>query len=113
MSPGFLVGKLHRDANNSFWMITAWQSEEAMFIFRNSGAHRNAMPRLLKLCDEACIVQWYQETLELPDWRVVHERMVKEGRPSKLNKPSPAHLARQIAAPRLSNHFDRILHPAR
>ena len=110
-APGFVGGKVLRDAKNTFWTITAWEDERAMNAFRTSGAHRGAMPKLLDWCDEASVVHWNQETLELPTWPEAHRRMVKEGKLSKVNHPSSAQVANQISVPQLSR-IERTLRPA-
>lgn len=99
---GFLGGKLTRDANRTFWTLTAWEAGAAMRGYRNSGEHRRIMPRLAEWCDEASVVHWTQETNELPDWQEAHRRMVSDGHASRVDRPSPAHLARQIPEPSTS-----------
>jgi hypothetical protein len=110
-TPGFLGGKLLRDDNQTFWTITAWDEQAAMKIFRNSGAHRNVMPRIQDWCDEASVVHWRQEDTNLPDWREVHHRMVTEGFRTKLSNPSPAHLKQDIPKPLSSKGV--VLRPMR
>jgi quinol monooxygenase YgiN len=105
---GFLGGKLLPEASKAFWTITAWESEEAMRAYRNTEAHRRAMPKLLEWCDEASVAHWSQENPALPDWQEVHRRMLKEGRMSKVNHPSSSQIANQIASPR-PNFFERTL----
>lgn len=111
-TPGFLGGRLVNEARSTFWTITAWQDAAAMKSYRDTGAHRSVMPRLLGWCDEASIVHWEQENSEIPEWPAAYRRMVAEGRPSKVNKPSPAHLAKQIAEPRLKGKEGRVLKPS-
>jgi hypothetical protein len=108
---GFLGGRILREARNTFWTVTTWEDEAAMNTFRIAGAHRGAMPKLLEWCDEASVVHWEQETLELPNWLEVHLRMAKEGRPSKVNHPSAAGLANDIPVPRVGR-IERTLKPA-
>jgi hypothetical protein len=108
---GFMGGKVLREAKNVFWTITVWEDERAMNAFRNSGAHRGAMPKLLDWCDEASVVHWNQETSELPTWPEAHRRMVKEGKRSKINHPSPAQVANQISVPQPSR-IEGTLRPA-
>ncbi len=98
-APGNLGVKLLRDANSTYWTNTAWQDEAAMRAFMLSGAHRRAMPKLLEWCDEASVARWSQETTQLPDWPEAHRRMVEEGRRSKVNHPSPSHVAYDIRRP--------------
>ncbi|MDQ2937101.1 MAG: hypothetical protein M3R67_06300 [Acidobacteriota bacterium] len=107
---GFLGGKVLREANNTFWTITAWNSEAGMRAYRNAGAHRAVMPRLLEWCDEASVAHWNQDIPDLPSWQDAHRRMVAEGRSSKVNHPSPAHVQNQMAAPQ-PGRLERILKP--
>jgi hypothetical protein len=109
---GFLGGKALQEARNTFWTMTAWENESAMNAFRTSGAHRAAMPKLLGWCDEASVAHWVQETTELPTWAEAHQRMMKEGRPSKVHHPSADHTANRIAAPKPSRG-EGILKPKR
>jgi hypothetical protein len=109
---GFLGGRLLRNAKNVFWTVTAWKDEKAMNAFRGAGAHRSVMPKLLNWCDEAAVVHWNQEASELPSWQEVHRRVVKEGKPSKVNYPSPAQASNHIPVPEPSR-IERTLKPAR
>ncbi len=101
-SPGFLGGRLLRNPKNAFWTMTAWKDESAMSAFRGSGAHGSVMRKLLDWCDEAAVVHWIQEASELPSWQDAHRRMVKEGRPSKVNYPSAGQTSNRIPAPEAS-----------
>ena len=98
-SKGNLGLKLLRDANQTFWTLTAWQDEEAMRSFMMSGSHRRAMPKLLDWCDEASVAHWKQETSELPSWDQAHRKIVELGRPSKVKQPSSDHIAKRIPEP--------------
>ena len=111
-SLGFLGGRLLVNAQNVFWTVTAWKDEVAMNAYRTGGAHRSAMPKLLNWCDEAAIVHWSQESLEIPSWQEVHQRMVEEGKRSKVNHPSPAQASNHIPAPKPSR-IVRTLEPVR
>lgn len=71
-----------------------------MRAFVSSGAHRRVMPKLKDWCDEAYLVHWEQESRELLDWQEAHRRMKDEGRRSKVNNPSPAHIAFDIPKPK-------------
>ena len=90
-----------RDANMTFWTLSAWDNEASMRAFMLAGAHRRAMPKLLHWCDEASIAHWNEESTELPGWREAHARMVADGRLSKVNHPSPQQLAKKIAEPKV------------
>lgn len=113
LSAGFLGGRVHRDAGLVFWTITAWESDAAMTAYRNSGAHQRVMPKLLNWCDEAAVAHWLQETTELPNWPIAHQRMLETGRLSKVNNPSPDQLAQKIMPPVVTDRFDRIMRPFR
>jgi hypothetical protein len=108
---GFVGGRLMHEARNTFWTLTVWRDDAAMNAYRTQGAHRSAMPKLLDWCDEASVAHWTQDRPEMPDWTEAYQRMVKEGRPSKVNHPSPAHLAHQMPAPR-PGCFEGPLAPA-
>lgn len=90
---------LFRDAHNAFWTRTLWTNESAMKSFMLSGAHRQAMPRLMEWCDEAAVAHWEQETHQPPGWYEAHRRLQQEGRRSKVNHPTPAHQTYQIPKP--------------
>lgn len=109
-SPGFLGGKLLVDRDRTFWTVTAWRDEASMRAYRNSGAHRKVMPKLLKWCDEATVVHWSQESSTLPDWREVHQRMASEGKVSKVNNPSSRHPTKQFPEPRVGR-LSRVINP--
>ena len=77
----------------AFWTLTLWRDRAAMRGFMLSGAHRKAMPKLAKWCDEASLAHWDQDTAELPPWPEGTRRLGAEGRTSTLDHPSPAHAA--------------------
>lgn len=99
-TPGFLSGKLLQDAQQTFWTMTAWDEQAAMKIFRNSGTHRSVMPKTQDWCDQASVVHWRQAETSLPDWTEVHQRLISDGFLTRLTNPSPAHLQRNIPAPK-------------
>ena len=112
-APGFLDGQLAGEKGKAFWTITAWSDEAAMRAYRNAGAHRRAMPKLLAWCDEASVVHWQQDSPDLPDMPQALHRMVAEGRLSKVSRPSPAHAAKEIAAARQTPRVGLPLRPVR
>jgi hypothetical protein len=83
-----------------------------MNAYRTGGAHRRAMPKLLNWCNEAAVVHWTQESSEIPFWQEAHQRMAEEGKPSKVNHPTPDQASNRIPAPEPSR-IERILKPAR
>ena len=98
-SEGVLAVRVLRDAHKTFWTLTSWDSEAAMRKFMLAKPHRPAMLKLRTWCDEASIVHWNQPTADMPTWPEAHRRMQLEGRLSKVDHPTPAQTARQIAAP--------------
>lgn len=89
-------GCLAAQVNNfagAFWTLTLWRDRAAMRAFMLSGAHRKAMPKLAKWCDEASLAHWDQEAISLPPWAEAAKRLGAEGRTSALDHPSPAHTA--------------------
>lgn len=101
-APGFRGGALLPDRDWTFWTMTAWTDEAAMRAYILAGAHRRAMPRLVRWCDEASIVHWVQDGADLPSWAEADARMRAEGRPSKVRHPSAAHAPMTYRAPRLT-----------
>ena len=97
---GHIATRLLPDQRNTFWTASSWSDEKAMKAFIVSGAHGAVMKKLLEWCDEASVVHWTQDGAALPSWSEAHRRMQAEGRRSKVNHPSPAHAAFEIAAPR-------------
>jgi hypothetical protein len=57
---GFLKGKTLLDKNLTFWTMSLWASDAEMRAYRNTDAHKKAMPKLQRWCDEASIVHWLQ-----------------------------------------------------
>jgi Domain of unknown function (DUF3291) len=98
-APGVFRATTKRAPDGAFWTLTAWESEASMRAYRNSGAHRGAMPKLLEWCDEASVGHWEQASDELPDWREARRRLLELGRISKVKHPSPAQAAGQLVAP--------------
>ena len=91
---------LLREPGNIFWTATVWDSEAAVKQFMLAQPHGEAMLRLMHWCDEASVVRWSQDTIELPDWLEAHRRMQSEGRPSKVRFPSAAHHRHEIPPPK-------------
>jgi|SRR5688572_11069041 len=98
-SPGFREGRLLGERDLSFWTATLWDDEASMRGFRDSGAHRQVMPRLVHWCDEASVAKWHDRDT-LPSWQETYERMKAHGRASKVRHPSPRHATLDFPAPR-------------
>lgn len=97
-------GNLHtsvfRDAGLTFWTITVWRDEASMRAFRNTGAHRRVMPKLLDWCDEATYAHWLQAEPEPPELPAAYERLIREGIVSKVRQPTAEHASRHFPPPR-------------
>ncbi|MGB6193101.1 MAG: DUF3291 domain-containing protein [Terracidiphilus sp.] len=99
-SQGNLAVRVFADSHKAFWTATAWSSEAAMRAFMLTEPHGPAMRKLLDWCDEAALVHWTQPDAALPTWPEAHRRLIAEGRPSKVNHPTPAHTAHTPAPPK-------------
>jgi hypothetical protein len=87
-SKGFLGGKELVDKHFTFWTLTLWDDMENMKGFRNSEAHRKAMQKLPFWCDEASYVHWLHEDLIIPSWDEIYQKLIAEGKITKVRKPS-------------------------
>ncbi len=94
-SAGYLGGALLVEGRMVFWTRSVWDSAEAMKAFRDTGAHRVSMPKLLDWCDEASLVHWDGE--EMRDWPAIRARLIAEGRLSKVRHPSRAHREKRFS----------------
>jgi hypothetical protein len=108
---GFLGRRLLIDTGLAFWALTVRESEPAMKAFRGSGAHVGVMPRLAEWCDEAAYAHWSPANGSVPTWPEAHDRLVAEGRLSRVTQPSPHHEAHYFAQPRLSPRIGQDLKP--
>ena len=107
---GFICGWVGRDSEWAFWTTTVWHSTDALMAFRNSGAHRSAMPRLLHWCDEAAFVHWDQAGTQTPDAATAHDRLTRHGKLSKVAAPSSRQQAGATAGA-VTPRMDRELLP--
>ena len=96
---GVLSVKVGNAAQLAFWTLTVWRDEAAMRAFMVSGPHKTAMPKLMEWCDEASVTHWNQDSADAPSWAVAHQRMVAEGRLSKVRYPSSTHDRMTFPAP--------------
>jgi hypothetical protein len=80
--------------------MTAWDTQENMRQYMTTGAHKAAMPHLLRWCDEASVAHWEQPEISLPSWADADKRMREEGRASKVRNPSPQHATLSYSPPR-------------
>ena len=95
-APGLLQGLVATEGLLGFWTVTAWEDEAAMRRYRATAAHLRAMPKLAGWCDEASVAHWSQADAVLPDTAEALRRMAREGRLSKVHRPSPDHVAGRI-----------------
>jgi hypothetical protein len=109
---GFFGGRLLVDAGMTFWTLTVWESEQAMKKFRGTGAHARVMSRLPQWCNEAAYAHWVAPTDSIPTWDEAHQRLVAEGRMSRVEHPSENHSNRLFARPRLQPLIGRDIKPA-
>jgi hypothetical protein len=107
----FIKGKTLLDKKLTFWTMSLWNNMADMRAYTNTSAHKNAMPKLQQWCDEASVVHWEQAENELPDWQTAYQKLITEGRISKVKYPSPAHANMHIPAPRYPSKTERILVP--
>jgi heme-degrading monooxygenase HmoA len=100
-APGNLGVAILAEANRTYWTRTIWTDEGAMRAFIRSGVHRRIMGRLADWCDEAAVAHWSQAATNAPSWDDTARRLQRDGRPSAVNHPTPAHRNFQIAAPKI------------
>jgi hypothetical protein len=99
---GYLGGSLLADRELAFWTMTLWREENDMRRYMTSGAHIEAMPRLLDWCDEASMAHWLQDDASVPEWLEADRRMRAEGRPSRVRYPSSNHWELTYRTPRMA-----------
>jgi Domain of unknown function (DUF3291) len=109
-APGFVGGGLLIDNLRTYWTLTVWEDEKSMKAFRGLGAHGRAMPKLLHWCDEASYARWTCADERVPQWREAYDHLLREGRLSRVERPSADHEARRFPEPRL--HIGTKLTPA-
>ena len=108
---GLVAGKELIDKGMVFWTVTVWRDMESMKAFRNSTPHRKAMQRLPDWCDEGTYVHWQQEDATIPSWQQVHERMLADGKVSKVRQASARHNNKAFPEPQRT-HTQRVFKPA-
>ena len=80
----------------AFWTVTLWQDEQAMRQYMGSGAHKQAMPKLVDWCNEAASVHWVQDDATLPTWEQAKLKLKTSGRLFKVKHPSAAYKTGEI-----------------
>jgi len=104
---GNLAVKMLRESGNIFWTSTSWSSANAIKAYMLAAPHGPVMRKLMDWCDEAAVVRWEQESVELPPWEEAHRRLQQDGRLSKVRHPSAAHTAHQFPPPAASRTGER------
>ena len=99
-SAGFKGGGLLPDRRWTFWTMTAWDSQASMRAYMTTGSHKQAMPKLMRWCDEASVAHWEQDEITLPSWTEADQRMRATGRVSKVLHPSAEHAGLRYREPR-------------
>lgn len=108
---GFSGGRLLVDSRWTFWTLTLWETDTAMKGFRGAATHGKVMRRLPEWCDEASYAHWLQDDDIVPSWPAAHERLMKEGRLSRVEHPSSDHTACHFPLPRLKPLIGQDLRP--
>ncbi|KQN76569.1 hypothetical protein ASE91_00950 [Sphingomonas sp. Leaf62] len=110
---GYRGGALLADRDRAYWTMTAWDDAAAMRAYMTSGAHRRAMPKLMRWCDQASIAHWTQDDDALPDWHEADRRMRDEGRVSKVHHPAEGHDPMTFDIPRTTGGMQLMPKPNR
>jgi Domain of unknown function (DUF3291) len=110
-APGFIGGRLLIDNLHTYWTLTVWEDEKSMKAFRGSGMHGGVMLKLAEWCDEAAYAHWIADRL-IPSWPEAYERLVSEGRLSRVARPSQDHKSQCFRKPRLQPLIGVNLKPA-
>lgn len=93
------------EKNNVVWTKTIWADEAKMKEYRGSGAHQIAMRILSEICNEAAVVRWQQADVELPTWEEAHQRILSDGKLSKVKHPSALQAAGRTAPEMMQSGF--------
>jgi hypothetical protein len=109
-APGFIGGRLLIDNLHTYWTLTVWEDEKSMKAFRGTGTHARVMPKLAEWCDEAAYAHWMADRL-IPNWPEAYERLLSEGRLSRVARPSQDHESRCFRKPRLQPLIGANLKP--
>ena len=100
---GFIKGKLLAEPNLAMWGTTLWHSEDAVYAYFVSGAHRELMRKVSAFACESQAMHMPYATDKLPAWTLAHELLQANGRFSTaLEKPSSDHLNGVIPPPRFT-----------
>lgn len=95
----FLSGKELVDKNLTFWTVTLWKSDQAMKVFRNNNPHKRVMRKLPDWCDEASYAHWIQDEPVIPGWDIIYQKLLTEGKTTKVKFPSAQQAAMDYPSP--------------
>lgn len=93
------------EKNNVVWTKTIWSDEAKMKEYRGSGAHQIAMRLLSEICNEASVARWQQADTQLPTWEEAHQRILSDGKLSKVKHPSALQAAGKTAPDTMQSGF--------
>lgn len=110
ITPGLIGGKELVDKGWTFWTLTSWEDDSKMKEFRNSAAHRKAMQQLPHWCCEASYFHWIQEQPVIPDWSIASEKLIKEGKITKVRNPTERQLSNNFS-PIKWTKLERVFQP--
>ncbi len=87
-APGFLKGRLVREGKGRFWTCTLWTDLASMERFRGRGHHLDSMQNHLDWTEELVHGNWEQEGDRFPGWAVLHEKLARTSKFTKLRYAS-------------------------
>lgn len=87
---GCLAATARNQPGLVFWTCSVWRDLAAMRAFMLSGAHKDAMPKLVTWCSEASVAHWETTADTLASWQEAEGHMRASGRTSRVRHPSPA-----------------------
>lgn len=89
-TPGCIAVTVRKTQGLTFWTLSLWDSEASLRSFLSNSPHRAAMPKLFHWCDEAATCHWSVESRQLPGWEEAAEKLLQQGRLSRVKNPSNA-----------------------
>jgi hypothetical protein len=110
-SPGFIGGWLGPSGSRAFWTVTVWTDEAAMKRYRDNGAHKAAMSKMLGWADEGAMARYEQPGTEPPSGPDALQALQSRGRISKVRHPTAEHSAGKTAPDGKAPIVGRVLTP--
>ena len=87
-TPGCLAINTRKTRGLTFWTRSLWKDQASLKSFMIAAPHRKVMPKLYSWCDEAAIGHWETQSTTLPSWEEATQRIVSDGRLSRVKAPS-------------------------